>query len=68
MIGLEPFTQEIIWMALPAILLAALVHGTFGIGFPMIATPLLALYTDVLTAVSITLLPTMSVNLAMIAR
>ena len=55
-------------MALPAILVAALVHGTFGIGFPMIATPLLALYTDVLTAVCITLLPTISVNLAMIAR
>ena len=68
MAGLEPFTQEIIWMALPAILVAALVHGTFGIGFPMIATPLLALYTDVLTAVCITLLPTISVNLAMIAR
>jgi uncharacterized membrane protein YfcA len=55
-------------MALPAIILAALVHGTFGIGFPMVATPLLALYTDVLTAVCITLLPTMSVNLAIIAR
>lgn len=68
MTGLEPFTQQLILMALPAIILAALVHGTFGIGFPMIATPLLALYTDVLTAVCITLLPTMSVNLAMIAR
>jgi hypothetical protein len=49
-------------------MLAGLVHGTFGIGFPMVATPLLALYTDVFTAVLITLLPTMAVNLVMILR
>ena len=55
-------------MALPVIVLAALVHGTFGIGFPMVATPLLALFTDVLTALLITLLPTMAVNLTMIVR
>ncbi|TNF91257.1 MAG: sulfite exporter TauE/SafE family protein [Gammaproteobacteria bacterium] len=68
MTGLEPLTQELIWLAIPAIVLAALVHGTFGIGFPMVATPLLALFTDVLTAVLITLLPTMTVNLTMIMR
>ena len=68
MTGLEPLTQELIWMALPVILLAALVHGIFGIGFPMVATPLLALFTDVLTAVLITLLPTMAVNLTMIGH
>lgn len=63
-----PLTQELLWMALPAILLAGLVHGTFGIGFPIVATPLLALFTDVFTAVLITLLPTMAVNLATIGR
>jgi len=66
--GLEPLTQELIWAAIPAILLAGLVHGIFGIGFPMVATPLLALFTDVLTAVLITLLPTMAVNLLVIGR
>lgn len=66
--GLEPLTPELIWLALPAILVAGLVHGTFGIGFPMVATPLLALFTDVLTAVLITLLPTMAVNLTVITR
>ncbi|MCU7876241.1 MAG: sulfite exporter TauE/SafE family protein [Candidatus Thiodiazotropha sp. (ex Lucinoma borealis)] len=66
MIGLEPLTLELIWIAVPAVLLAGLVHGTFGIGFPMVATPLLALFTDVFTAVLICLIPTMSVNLMVI--
>jgi len=49
-------------------LLAGLVHGTFGIGFPLVATPLLALFTDVRTAVLITLLPTVAVNLVVLTR
>jgi len=51
---------------LPAaiIVLAALVHGTIGIGFPMVATPLLALVTDVPTAIVLLVLPTMVINLA----
>jgi hypothetical protein len=63
---LAPLTWDLIWLAAPAILLAGLVHGTFGIGFPMIATPLLALFTDVFSAVLICVIPTMSVNLATI--
>lgn len=55
-----------LWMALPIMFLAGLVHGTFGIGFPLIATPLLALFTDVRTAVIITLLPTISVNVSIL--
>lgn len=58
--------SEFVLLAIPAIFIAGLVHGTFGIGFPMVATPLLALFTDVLTAVIITLIPTIAVNLAMI--
>lgn len=66
MTELVPLTWEIIWLAAPAIFLAGLVHGTFGIGFPMVATPLLALFTDVFTAVLTCLIPTMSVNLTTI--
>ncbi|MEW8505350.1 MAG: sulfite exporter TauE/SafE family protein [Candidatus Thiodiazotropha sp.] len=66
MTDLVPLTWELIWLAAPAILLAGLVHGTFGIGFPMVATPLLALFTDVFTAVLTCLIPTMSVNLTTI--
>jgi uncharacterized protein len=43
--------------------LAGFIHGVFGIGFPMIATPLLAMFMDVQSAVVITLFPTIAVNL-----
>ncbi|WP_316368688.1 sulfite exporter TauE/SafE family protein [Candidatus Thiodiazotropha sp. CDECU1] len=66
MTELAPLTWELIWLAAPIIFLAGLIHGTFGIGFPMIATPLLALFTDVFTAVLICVIPTMSVNLTTI--
>jgi len=48
--------------------LAALVHGTIGIGFPLVATPLLATITDVRTAILLLVLPTMVVNLANIFK
>jgi uncharacterized membrane protein YfcA len=50
-----------------AVFFAGLVHGTLGLGFPMIATPLLALHTDVLTAMLLVLLPTLTVNVISIA-
>jgi uncharacterized membrane protein YfcA len=56
------------WIAMALILaFAGLVHGTLGIGFPMVATPLLAIMTDVRTAVMITLVPTVAVNIISIA-
>jgi uncharacterized membrane protein YfcA len=48
---------------LPSLLLAALVHGAFGFGFPLVATPLLALQTDLRSAVLLTLIPTVAINL-----
>ncbi len=44
-------------------LFAGLVHGTLGLGFPMVATPMLAVSFDVRSAILITLLPTVAVNL-----
>jgi len=49
-------------------LCAGLIHGTLGLGFPLVATPLLALFTDVRTAILITLLPTASVNIVSILK
>jgi len=46
--------------------MAGFIHGVFGIGFPMIATPLLALILDVQSAVLITLFPTIAVNMVSI--
>jgi uncharacterized protein len=44
------------------IFFSAFVHGLLGIGFPLLATPLLALTSDVRTAVVLLLLPTMAIN------
>ncbi len=48
--------------------LAAMIHGAVGIGFPMVATPLLAMATDVKTAVLILVLPTVFINAANIIK
>lgn len=45
------------------IILAAMVHGSLGIGLPLIATPFLAMITDVRTAVLLLVLPTMVINI-----
>ncbi|MCP5314691.1 MAG: sulfite exporter TauE/SafE family protein [Chromatiaceae bacterium] len=45
---------------------AAFVHGAFGFGFPTLATPLLAFGFDLRTAVLLTLVPTVSINLVSI--
>lgn len=50
------------------VFLAALIHGSVGFGFPMIATPLIALVTDVQTAIIYTLIPTLLVNIVSIAN
>jgi uncharacterized membrane protein YfcA len=47
-------------------LVAAFVHGAFGFGFPLLATPLLVLVFDLRTAILLTLLPTVSINLVSI--
>ena len=47
---------------------AAFVHGFIGLGFPMITTPCLALLTDLRTAVIVTVLPNIAVNIVSIAR
>ncbi len=48
------------------VILAGLVHGALGLGFPMVATPLIAVFLDVRVAILITLLPTAAVNVASI--
>jgi len=50
------------------VFVAALTHGLLGLGFPMLATPLLALTSDVREAVVLLLLPTLSINLTNVIR
>jgi len=47
---------------------SALVHGLLGLGFPMLATPLLALISDVRSAIVLLLIPTMAINLVNVIR
>lgn len=50
------------------ILVAGLIHGALGFGFPFVATPLVALASDIRTAVFVVLVPTLAaivVNIAM---
>lgn len=47
---------------------SALVHGLLGMGFPMLATPLLALGSDVRTAIVLLLWPTLAINAINVVR
>jgi len=58
-----------IWLALlAATVFAAVAHGAVGFGFPLISTPLVALITDVRTAVLATLVPNIVINLISVVR
>ena len=60
------FSNDILIISAFIFLFAALIHGSIGTGFPMIATPLLALFTDIQTAIILTLIPTLLVNIVSI--
>jgi uncharacterized protein len=45
---------------------SSLIHGSIGFGFPMIATPLLAMVTDVKTAIVYIAIPTLLINVVSI--
>lgn len=68
MFSLLQFDGLILLAVVGVMLFAGLVHGTLGLGFPMVATPILATMMDVRSAILVTLLPTMAVNIASIAN
>ena len=68
MISLLHFDGLVVLAIIAVMLFAGLIHGTLGLGFPMVATPMLATMMDVRSAILITLLPTMAVNIASIAN
>lgn len=61
------FSLDMLLIASLFILFAGLVHGSIGLGFPLVATPLLSLITDIQSAILLTLIPTVLVNLISIA-
>ena len=68
MTSLLQFDAPLLLAMAGIMMFSGLVHGTLGLGFPMVATPMLATMTDVRSAILITLLPTMAVNIASIAN
>lgn len=51
-----------------ALLVAAFVKGTTGLGFPLIATPTVALLLDIRTAVTILIIPNIVMDVAQVFR
>jgi hypothetical protein len=64
-LGFPPVTAAAI---VAVAVIGGLAHGTMGLGFPLIATPLVALLLDVKTAVLVTVIPNIAVNLLSILR
>ncbi|WP_418179624.1 sulfite exporter TauE/SafE family protein [Aliarcobacter lanthieri] len=58
------FTTEFLIFASIVIFLSSLVQATIGFGFPMIATPILAMVTDMKTAVIYVAIPTLLLNIS----
>lgn len=58
-----------VWAIVYAAMLAAgLMQGMFGFGFPVIATPVTVLVTDIKTAIVLNMLPTLTLNLISVLR
>ncbi|MDD3008278.1 MAG: sulfite exporter TauE/SafE family protein [Arcobacter sp.] len=57
------FTTDFLIIFSFILFVSSLVHGTVGFGFPMIATTLLAMVTDIKTAILYIAIPTLLINL-----
>jgi uncharacterized membrane protein YfcA len=61
--------MSITWVAVTgAFLLASFVKGTTGMGFPLIATPMVALLVDIKTTYALLVLPNIAMDVVQIAR
>ena len=65
---LLPFAPTLLLPILAIIAVAAFAHGLIGVGFPMISTPCIAMLTDLRTAIIITILPNLALNLIAILK
>src|ERR671916_446635 len=57
MVSIDALTPALIAWIVVVMLLSGVVQGALGLGFPTIATPLIALVADIRTAVVMVLLP-----------
>ncbi|MBL0715436.1 MAG: sulfite exporter TauE/SafE family protein [Desulfosarcina sp.] len=68
MFGFDGFTTPQILIVGVILIAGGGVHGLLGFGFPLLATPLIAMLFDVRSAMLILLIPTMVINIASIAE
>jgi uncharacterized protein len=66
--GFESVTPWILAWIVLVIAFAGLVQGALGLGFPIVATPLIALVTDIRTAIIVVLLPCVAAVLVSMLR
>jgi hypothetical protein len=61
--------MQVTWIAVAgAFLLASYIKGTTGMGFPLIATPMVAMLVDIRTTYALLLLPNILMDVVQIAR
>jgi uncharacterized protein len=63
MIDFDTLSLFTLLLIFSSIILAGFIHGALGFGFPMTVVPLLALILDLQSAIFITLIPTIALNL-----
>jgi uncharacterized membrane protein YfcA len=69
MFGLDTlFAPVLIGAFIAIVVVAGIAHGALGFGFPLISTPLVALLIDVKTAVLLTVIPNIVINVVSIVR
>jgi len=66
--GLEFLSLPGLAWVVAVLAFAGLVHGTIGLGFPLVATPLIAFVTDVKTAFALVVPPTLAVVIVSVLR
>src|ERR1700682_4695620 len=69
MFGLDTlFTPAMIAALVAIVIVGGITHGAIGFGFPLVSTPLVALLIDIKTAVLITVVPNIAVNVISVVR
>jgi len=66
--GFESFSVGVVLWIAAVIVLAGFVHGALGLGFPIVATPLIAMVSDMRSAVILVLLPCLATVIASIIK
>jgi uncharacterized protein len=66
-VALESLPLTLLAWVVCAVVLAGLVQGAIGFGFPFVATPLIAMVADMRTAVIMAVLPTLVLNFVNLA-